>query len=747
MSARAQTAAQSTTGADQKSGTLQEVVVTAERRTTSLQKAAVSVTVISGKTLAAEGRHSLREDLQNIVGVSATDPSSSTSKVGNDEQGSYITIRGITPNSDPSAGPSALSAPPTTGVYVDGVYEGIGSNYDIQRLELERGPQGTLFGRSATSGSYSVYTVDPVLNKFTGTASAEFGSYALRHFSGGVNIPLGDVLAARISADSYRRDGLYNLGAGLTDNENGRIKLLYKPNDQISVLLGAAVQSNHAHNGGEAYQYYNGIQTNPPAGPYVGGYTTGTNIVQNVLGPIGSGKNHTKQFWGTFSYNAGFATISFVPTYRSYYETAAQVAAPFHGYSLVQDLYTPLDRFLTGELRASSNPGSFVTWQVGTNYYRNDLANSNRNAVLPHADGYPLDSLGNPVTEAGDVVTSKRTTDKSVFGEATVPVFTGTRLTLGARYDWETIDAQQQNQVSLSFPLDLLGLVPVHLVTIPVDAAIGLAKYTSFNYKVRLEHDLTSHNTVYATVSTGFVPGNVAVGNFGTFASIYKLAPETLTAYEVGSKNRFLDNRAQANLSVYYYDYGGFQTTYRPDPNSFAAVAIAIPLHNYGAELETVYSLTPNDRLGVSLSYVESHWVNMPYAFAESIGFKSLRGVSPYTLVSNYDHTIEMADGSSLDLHADMNLAAPYKSGTQSLATLQEYPIFDIDEHVGLHVIGDVNATWAPASGRYSLTAYIRNIANAQYFGFTGINVPPLGAQGGYLNDPRTGGVTGTINF
>ena len=763
-SAHAQTAAPNPPGTNSRSGTLQEVVVTAERRTTNVQKAAVSVTVVSGKTLAAEGRHSLREDLGNIVGVSAIDASSTTSQAGNDQQGGYITIRGIAPNGDPGAGPSVLSAPPTTGVYVDGVYEGIGSNYDIQRVELERGPQGTLFGRSATSGVYSVYTVDPVLNKYTGTASAEFGSYALRHFSGGVNIPLGDVLAARISGDSYRRDGLYNGAAGVTDNEGSRIKLLYKPSDQFSALLGAALQIDHNHDGGVSRVYYDGVPElvspgPPPVFNYVGGYLTGTNIVQDQLEPIGTGKNHTKQVWGKFEYNAGFATISFVPTYRTFDETAHQITAPLDTYNLQQKLATPMDHFLTYELRVSSNPDSVVTWQAGTNYYRNDIFNTNGNSLVPHNGVYPTDAFGTPVNNVGYVVTSKRTTDKSVFGEATVPVFTGTRLTLGARYDWTTVDEQQQNTISLNFPLDLqhTNNEPVAFQTINVNAAQGLVNYKNFNYKVRLEHDLTSHNMVYATVSTGFVPGNIAVGNFTEIvggvptqvAKIYTLNPETLTAYEAGSKNRFLDNRAQVNLSVYYYNYGGFQTLYTPNYlNPFVTQSAAIPLHNYGTELETLYSVTPNDRVGVSLSYVQSHWENMPQAFAESIGYKSLRaGVSPYTVVANYDHTIEMANGGSLDLHADMHLDGPYQGGAQAYETLQEYPIFDRLEHIGVHVTGDLNATWTAPSGRYSLTAYVRNIANAEYIQTMTINAPPLGTTVNYADDPRTGGVTGTFNF
>jgi iron complex outermembrane receptor protein len=752
MSAQAQTAAPETAGATPKAGTLQEVVVTAERRTTNVQKAAVSVSAISGKDLAAQGRYSLRENLQNIVGVSAIDPTSTTSQAGNDVQGGYITIRGVTPNTDPGAGPSVLSAPPTTGVYIDGVYEGIGGNYDIQRVELERGPQGTLFGRSATSGVYSVFTVDPVLDKYTGAASVEFGNYALRHFTGAVNIPLGDVLAARVSADSYRRNGYYNSADGDLENDGARIKLLYKPSDQISALLGAAVQISHEHNGGESYTWPGWQQGN-------------TSVVQALPEPVGSGHNHSKQFWGVFTYNPGFATISFVPTYRTFDQNATQVTSPLAGYNLGQILVTPLDHFLTYELRATSNEDSPIKWQAGTNYYRNDIYNTNLNAVLPHGSQYPIAANGVPVTEAGYVVTSKRTTDYSVFGEATIPVFTSTHLTLGARYDWTTVDIQQRNTIDLFFPGDMLGLAPFILDTLNINAATGLRNYKNFNYKARVEHDLTSHNLVYATVSTGFVPGNVSAANVGTVIppgivvqtpTVYDLKPETLTAYEVGSKNRFFGNRAQANVSVYYYDYGGFQTVYDTIPGVFTSAApIAVPAHNYGFELETLYSLTPEDRVGVNFSYDQSHWVNMPAAFADGVAFKTLRAdVVPYTLVANYDHTVEFAAGDSLDLHVDLHLNGPYQAAAQSTEALAANPIFDVLEHVGPQVTANFNATWTPANGRYDITAYVRNFTNKTYANPWIIPYIPgapasVTTSGISLNytDPRTMGLRATISF
>jgi iron complex outermembrane receptor protein len=102
--------------------------------------------------------------------------------------------------------PSQLSATPATAFYVDGVYEGIGSNYDIDRVEVLRGPQGTLYGRSATAGVVGVHTRNPSLEGFEGNALVEFGNYDLQHYTAAVNIPLADGLAARVSGD-YRDQG------------------------------------------------------------------------------------------------------------------------------------------------------------------------------------------------------------------------------------------------------------------------------------------------------------------------------------------------------------------------------------------------------------------------------------------------------------------------------------------------------------------------------------------------------------
>ena len=143
---------------------LEEVIVTAERRTTDIQNIAASVSVRTGEELATQGRYTTKQILEDVPGLVAVDNSSVN--VGTaDIQGNNITIRGITPGSPGGRGgaPSGISPAPGTAVYVDGVYEGVGSGYDIERVEVLRGPQGTLYGRSATTGVVAFHTRNPTL--------------------------------------------------------------------------------------------------------------------------------------------------------------------------------------------------------------------------------------------------------------------------------------------------------------------------------------------------------------------------------------------------------------------------------------------------------------------------------------------------------------------------------------------------------------------------------------------------------
>ncbi len=128
------------------------------------------------------------------------------------------------------------------------MYEGIGSNYDLERVEVLRGPQGTLYGRSATAGVVAFHTRDPILDSFGGDAEVEVGNYDLQHYSAAVNLPVNNTLAVRVAAD-YRDqgDGYFDEAArGMGTTLSGRTKVLWKPTDDFSLLVGVAYERDDA---------------------------------------------------------------------------------------------------------------------------------------------------------------------------------------------------------------------------------------------------------------------------------------------------------------------------------------------------------------------------------------------------------------------------------------------------------------------------------------------------------------------
>jgi iron complex outermembrane receptor protein len=731
----AQASPASGTQSESTSGGLEEVIVTAERRTEDIQHTAASVSVRTGTELAEQGRYTTREILQDIPGVVAVDNSSVN--IGSaDVQGDNITIRGIAPGAGASAGPSGLSAAPGTAVYVDGVYEGVGSGYDIDRVEVLRGPQGTLYGRSATTGVVAFHTRNPTFDSYGGYAEAEAGNYDLQHYSAAVNLPLNNTLAVRLAGDYHDQgESYYGIGGdGESKRTDGRGKLLWKPNDAFSLLAGFAYEKSEAVSGGN---------TTTAAIP--------TLALLTVEAGLSPGLKEQREYWAEANWDVGPFKITYMPTFRDWYQNDhLLVAANFigSGAPLHQTLLTPRDNFETQELRFSSKDDAAVKWQTGAFYYRNTLTKYN-NDFLATPSGGSLAVLSNTADE-------KSTRDVGVFAETTLPLAASTRATLGVRYD------DTQVVTSESFYDDIYALCGTILqfsvlpllppgatcvgpgqasVPSPPAASINdvVLTFHNFNYKVRLEQDLTQKNMVYGMVSTGFRPGDAGIANRAPNI----LGVEKLTSYEVGSKNRFLEDKLQVDADIYYYDYRGVQTGYTNNPFAInGTFAVTVPEHNIGGELEMLYQLTSQDRIGLNYDHVEARWYDKPAGFALAQP-ETVRAMTPYTITANYEHMFNLAGGSTLTAHIDGEYQAAHLS-----ANLQAtYLALGFQQYVyeGARTIGNLSANWASNGGRYMVSAYVRNFTNREYVNYAANGTPNT------LNvtwtDPRIYGALVNVRF
>jgi outer membrane receptor protein involved in Fe transport len=722
---------------------LEEVVVTAERRSTDIQSIAASVSVRTGEELAAQGRYTTRQVLEDVPGLLVVD-NSSVNVGSSDVQGNNITIRGITPATQVVGGgaPSGISPAPGTAVYVDGVYEGVGSGYDLDRVEVLRGPQGTLYGRSATTGVVAFHTRNPSLEKFSGNAGVEFGDYDLQHYTAAVNIPLGATLAARVSGDYYDQGkGYYGQGnRGIGTRSNARAKLLWQPNEDFSLLTGFAFESRDASSGGSS------TTAAPP--------TLALTTLSSAFYP---GHKISRQYWAEAIWDLGPVTVTYQPAYRQWRQnddllTAASFIST--GAPLRQRFRTPKDDFLTQELRVASEANSALQWQTGVFHYHNKLDNSNRN-FLANPDG----SERVVQTSTSD---QKKTESLGAFAEATFAPVESVRMTLGARYDDTQVSVTEfffDNPFSLcGTPLQFIIPLPLppgatctgpgtaSVPPPPGDSISGVnLKFHNFNYKARLEYDLASKNILYGMVSTGFRPGDAGIAN----RALNIVDAEKLTSFEVGSKNRFLDDSLQLNAGLYYYSYHGFRTSYipnTPSPADFASfrnsINLTVPAKNIGGELELLYQLTGHDRVGLNYNYVESRWKNKPAAFALAQAEKK-RAITPTTITANYEHIFNLAGGSLLSLRLDGRYESSHL--TQDLHADWLQLGYGQYVHVGSRTIGNLTASMASEGGRYSFSAYVRNFTNQKYTTYL-VQGDPTSLQVAWT-DPRTYGAMLSVRF
>ncbi|EIZ79585.1 putative outer membrane salicin receptor [Novosphingobium sp. Rr 2-17] len=688
------------------SNSIADIVVTAQRRTENLQRTAASVSVRSGAELQAAGKFALSAILEDVPGVSGGAAANTGgmigSSAGTDSPAAGLTIRGIPSNV--GAGGSATSTSTAAAIYVDGVYNGVGSSYDIDRIEVLRGPQGTLYGRSATTGVVVIRTRNPNTDAWEGNAALEVGNYDLRHYTAALNVPIvQDKIALRISGNYFDRDGYetHNLergdqgyNGGALTNTDYRAKLLVKPIDDVSLLLGFAGQDNKAYSSGTTL-----TQESP-------------DTFSKSYSPVGAGKNHFRQYWAELNWAAGGVTFTYLPAYRTWKSDALNyVRIPAIDLATDQSISTPKDHFLTQELRLASQPGGKLNWQLGALYYENDLRSliTSRNGNTQELQ-YTSD-------------TSKKTTAAGVFGEATYSFTDTTRLNLGLRYDYTEVAVDQTYATPTG--------------TLTVD---GARKFNNVTYKARIEQDLSPQNLVYALTSTGFSPGDLSVttGTDGNPVRV-EFDAETMTSYEIGSKNRFFGNRLQVNGAAFYYVYGGYQVANVniSETSTAAFSALSAPARAYGGELEILFKPSADDRLGLNLSYTKAYFVDrseqavpgtsntFDYYFSK----KEIPNVVPFQAQLNYDHDFHFDGGSRLTLHGDIRFLSAYDSTSitkaQAAAADQNADVGASAAQyarTGSQFVGDLTATWVASGDRFTFSAYLRNVGNNRYKVNAGIN-------------------------
>jgi iron complex outermembrane recepter protein len=439
------------------------IIVTADRREQSLQDFAGTATVVSGEDLKKIGVQNFVDLQQSIPGLSVVNNG------GNVE----VFIRGIGSTNNTELGD------PAAAFHFDGVSiprpNGIGSAfYDIERVEVNVGPQGTLRGRNALAGSVNAITFKPGLGKFDGAIEAEYGNFDQRSATGVINVPLGDKVAVRFAGLYLQHDSYYKnvgpvTGIGVAEAEknfSGRAQILFKPTDRLSILVAG---DYIAENG----TGYTGSNFALALGEIAAGRLQSLSQIRNPRNVIARGFTpiQNTDHWGVrtaITYEADPLTIEYTGSYRDsvYDYEAATPLTPFFpgvidalsrrsaGASAADAaifLGEALDNFSRfrsisdsrshfHELRFFNNKGPFI-WSLGAQYFREDIFSF-------------LGSTGdrNPFFQGVEFNTNVDTDALATYGDFTYSVTNKFRVTGGVRY---TTDRKERTGVAARYGLAL----------------------------------------------------------------------------------------------------------------------------------------------------------------------------------------------------------------------------------------------------------------------------------------------------
>ena len=623
-----------------------------------------------------------------------------------------ITIRGLRAH---AATPGSGAVPASTAMYTDEVYDGMGGGYDIGRVEVLRGPQGTLYGRSALGGVVATYTNEPKLNEFSGSITGEFGKAEVQNYQGALNVPLASQFALRFAAQVNRRgEGYFNPDGGASKSKAGRVKLLYQPSEELQIILTGQYADSKSQSGGTS-----ATLTTPTKINYSG-------KVQDVeWSPL------SKKTQGTLKVNYDFpeSSLTYIGSFKVE-ETDPNLSYTIQGVQHQHETGdTPGNKTHTEEIRWTSDQEGSLKWLIGSSYYNYDYSSSSDVWV----DKGFTDRTGTTVDpDPGVVGAYSHGGDRTglikqlgFFTEETFALTEKLQITAGLRYDKTQVTGHEIATMNMHMTQYGNETQPNDLHVFEVKDTL---KYNNITWKLRFEYNLTPDSMLYASASTGFLPGDVRVNTkmLVEFVPTFRIAgidfsplpmdEEKVTAYEVGSKNQFFGNKLQLNGAVFYYDYAEYRNVANISPIQMPTWAtLNTPLRMIGAEIGTTWLVTQNDKVSFNAGYLDAKITDFPidpfYGDTQDyLVFDRIENNPKRTANISYDHTFTFADGSVLV----PRISARWQSGMYlSNLTRQQY-------NVGLapyvwqdsYMIGDVGITWNSANGMYSASGYIRNFTD-----------------------------------
>ncbi|QDK35712.1 TonB-dependent receptor [Sphingomonas sp. IC081] len=579
-----------------------EIIVTADRRATSIQRVPIAVTALTGQDLSNRG----------VLEISSLAPQVPSFNFGQTFGVLKLAIRGIG-FSNQSTGAEGSVAFNLNDVYISRPAAQVGQFYDIERVEVLRGPQGTLYGRNATGGAVNVHTARPG-SSWEGFAELTVGNYNQIVTEAAVGGPISDTLGVRLAFTSEDRDGYgKNVATGndIDDVKSraARLTLQFEPSSTFTVALIGDIQRDTNHSGGNHLIAQRGLSGEPGTSglPVVGVQVGG----QAVIGGYDIRSDIDPQYrrrGGGLTLDARLAlgdlTLRSVSGWRrSVYGLISDVDGT--DAEIASIVYRESSDTYSQEFNANYSSGRF---SITAGVY-GFIENLNGFFADP-ANSYFIDGVYDPGNTIAYYAAGGHLVTHAFGGYAQLSYQATDRLTLivGARYSTEK---KKDDDLYTDYFTSTAWMEPAS-ITDPNPPLAGpntqSKRWNSFTPKFGINFQANPSTLLYASVSKGFKAGLFNLGGTRvtpneTFTEVslfnQPVNPETVWAYEAGLKTRLLDNRVRLNLAGFYYDYSNLQLSKVEGQNVTLTNAASARL--YGLEGEAEY-VSPDDGLRVNLS-------------------------------------------------------------------------------------------------------------------------------------------------
>lgn len=703
-----------------------DIIVTANRTESLLSKTPIAMSAIGGAELTKSG-------ITNPTQLETSVPNLSIIRANG---GVQITIRGVTSTDATEKGdPSAAFM--LNGVYIARPQAQEVSFFDIERVEVLRGPQGTLYGRNSTAGVVNVLSVRPKM-EFGGSVDASYANYNNINVTGAVNLPLASNLSLRAAVNVDQRDS-FVIDGNATDNNTfdkfknnvaGRLSLLWEPNNDLSVYL--VGDYSVAKGRTDSVVFPEDFFTNITTGTRPTYRQRSSSEYRTYADPVvqqSNRDNKDRGIMGEINYDLGGVRATYVGSYRvfdrdevlNYGRGTVPAVFPGHYWQTSHELRLAL-----------SNDGPFQA-QVGGYYFK-----ERSNIILS------LFNLLGPNTAFGFLRDPTISENKSVFGQATYELTPELKITGGLRYSSDTKSRFGSTVIDLYDSIGDAYNVGNFISRTTAEVTGAKRTFNKLTWRAGIDYD-TPLGLVFASVSTGYKAGGfndgcevgTGIGCNQTAAALY-YQPETLTAYEAGAKLKF-SNEFRLNATLFHYEYSGLQLSQTANicgPNGDLPCQVtrnAAKAKIDGVELDA--ELRPTERLSVHLT---ANYLNARYAsFVPNpnydFGGRKLSRSPEWTWTAGVNYTVPVGDGKVV--------------ATAMTRFSSSYDLTDLGNFIYFYQPSftktDLTLTYTAPDDRFYIGGFVNNLEDE--ITLTGATAGFFGAAS--FADPRQYGVRAGVKF